>query len=136
MPPSRRSLSPKALLVAGLLLVVGPGIPFVAVWLLAVPQSAVSRCMLSYSHRNTLIIELASGDQVFLTSEHIPDVSRCLAVGTGIEKRRGELGYRISGSYQPPTGDMVPPAVMVALGIVLLVARAFLVRRGIGNVRP
>jgi hypothetical protein len=127
--PSTRSLSPKALLVAGLLLLVGPGIPFLAVWFLAVPRSTVSRCTLSYSHRNTLIIDLASGDQVFLTSEHLPDVSRCLADGTVIEKRRGELGYRIGNKYQAPTADMVPPGVMVLVGGVLLFARAVLVRR-------
>ncbi len=81
----------------GLLLALACGLPIAARVLATLPSSRVVSCKSVTVHRTYAEVTFADGRTESLSPDDIRDPSRCLPVGTLVEKRRGELGYRIDG---------------------------------------
>lgn len=119
----------RTLRLLGLFLFLGPGVPVALRLLLRVPEASVVECSTSFEHRHYAHAKLGSGKTVILSPDDIRDPARCLPPGTLVEKRRGELGYRVNGDYAlPPSPSWKALPVLLGAGL-LLFAGSFLVRR-------
>jgi hypothetical protein len=57
----------------------------------------VTACETYEAHGTHARVTLNDSRTIDLTWEDIPNPERCLAIGDVVEKRRGELGFRING---------------------------------------
>jgi hypothetical protein len=119
----------RTLRLFGLFLVLGPGVPVALRLLLYVREAPVVECSTTFEHRHYAHATLGSGQTVILSPDDIRDPAHCLPPGTLIEKRRGDLGYRVNGQYAlPPSPSWKAFPVLLGAGL-LLFAGSFLVRR-------
>src|SRR5215510_6145917 len=114
------------------------GAGFFSMVLVAIPlQSRLFRkvdpgrvldCDLSHAHQYYAEHRLDTGESIILSNQDLSGLKKCLDIGTLIEKRRGEMGWRINGRYYPANADSIylTAFLMVggaALGITALIQR-------------
>lgn len=88
------------------------------------PLATVESCEVHQgSHGiSTLELRLSSGKRLLLSDNgDIDDARRCLALGTMVEKRRGELRYRVDNELQQLWGGWGACVGIVAVGGLFLV---------------
>ena len=101
----------------------------------AVGPARVVSCHVYESHGANADVRLENGRRVVLNWELLSEPDKCLPVGTMLEKRRGEVGYRINGALQPHANADVFRNFLV-LGLVFLALAGgleFLARRARGK---
>lgn len=108
-----------ALLVGVFFLLIGAGPLGCRLRSKLAPASVVG-CEVTHAHSAEALVSLSDGTRVLLDSSDIKNPARCLYWGVVVEKRRGELGYRIDGRVQPwdPTAGIILMCVGVAVMIV------------------
>jgi hypothetical protein len=101
----------------GVFLAVTCGLPTLSGWLKQVAPSRVATCTRSYSHHWWFHLGLEGGRALTVTSNDVLDLEECPPAGTVVEKRRGELAYRLDGVARPFNASQVAfPGVLGLLG--------------------
>ncbi len=127
---SRRLGAPRALVLVGLLLALGLGIPLGGRFLRAAPKAQVTECRVTWLHGDRANVTLANGTALVFDQQDIPDPSKCIPVGTEVEKRSFEIGYWIGGIYHPLRAQsLLPMGAPCLVGFLLLVLGVFLSMR-------
>ncbi len=127
---SRRLGAPRALVLVGLLLSLGLGIPLGGRFLRAVPKAQVTECRGTWLHGYRANVTLANGTALAFEQQDIPDPSKCVPVGTEVEKRSFEIGYWIGGIYYPLRAQsLLPMGALCLVGLVFLVLGVILSMR-------
>jgi hypothetical protein len=65
-----------------------------------IPPAVVSRCASRHSHYDYFDLTIDQGTILTLSTQQVPSWKHCPDPGTIIEKRIGELGWRVNGAYQ------------------------------------
>lgn len=111
------------LVFVGLFLGAGFGVPLCARIAKTTSPSRVQACSIQMSHGPNARLVLESGKSVLLGTADLAYPEHCLRVGTLVEKRRGELTYRINGSPAVVgTPDIVAACAGSLAGVVLIVS--------------
>jgi len=120
-------------ILVGFFMLLVVGAPLVMTLCEQMQPSKVVRCEMRHSHQYYFELRMEDGRTVTLTSQELPGWRSCPNEGTLVEKRRGERGWRINGSYVGEDQRTLYPAIgLSGLGGLLFIAGlAFVaVRRG------
>ena len=110
-------------IVVGSFMLLVVGVPLVITPREQSPPSRVARCEIRHASQYYFELQLEDGRTITLTSQELPGWRICLSEGTLVEKRRGERGWRINGSYVAEDQRTLYPAiVLTALGGLLFLS--------------
>jgi hypothetical protein len=62
-----------------------------------VAAGRVNGCRTYYNHGDVAVVTFADSRSLILTESDLPDPGRCLGNGTLVEKRSGEMAFRVDG---------------------------------------
>ena len=115
--PLRPERGTRTRLLLGAFLAFSMGGAMLARYARQVPRGAVVGCTSGYSHGPMTEIRLADGRSLRLVRNELTDLDRsCPGPGTSIEKRRGELFYRVNGEPRPV--NPVQAVLLVLFGVL------------------
>ncbi len=113
----------------GIALIVLVGGPLISKVRRDVPSSVVTKCDARHSHVYYFDLTTDRGETFTVSSQDLPDWKSCLPAGTVLEKRAGEAGWRMDGTYRSPEQPTFAiTIVLFSLGM-LLVPTGLLLRR-------
>jgi hypothetical protein len=108
--------------LVGAVLVLSYGGSLQAIWWQQVPPSPVVSCEVRYVHHTYANVILGDGRLLSLNAFAIPEPGACLAPGTVVEKRRGEMRFRVNGRGRATTAsDLMPDLALLGAGALLLI---------------
>src|SRR5260370_27268030 len=104
----------------GIALIVLVGGPLISKVRRDVPSSVVTKCDARHSHVYYFDLTTDRGETFTVSSQDLPDWKSCLPAGTVLEKRAGEAGWRMDGTYRSPEQPTFAiTLVLFSLGILL-----------------
>jgi hypothetical protein len=91
-------------------------------WWQQIPPSPVVSCEVRYVHHTYANVRLGDGRLLSLNAFSIPEPGACLAPGTLVEKRRGEMRFRVNGQGRVTiASDLMPDLALLGVGALLLI---------------
>jgi len=82
------------------------------------PEKVVIACAVVRDPRERIDIQFEDGSRLSIPSTEFE--SKCPPVGTHVEKRRWELGYRFDGAYQPMRAAFGVLVFAIVLGVLVV----------------
>jgi hypothetical protein len=111
---------PLGVAAIGLFLAAGAGLPLANQLAREVPEGEVVSCHVTWSHLYYADIVLDTGRTVLLTSDDVAGLKNCIPAGSRLGKARGEIGFKLNGSYvQPATSTWTVMKALVVVGLGL-----------------